>query len=109
MHGGAGPESEKELADARGAVGFVGEVAVMNAGDGEHPDEIERDRGPDGKGAPTHPNHREAGEVQDDERHHPDQINPVGFVTHFFGAVRAVVGIDPLREGGGDSAEEARA
>ena len=72
-------------------------------------DEVEGNGGPDGDGAPADPDHGEAREVEDDEGHDADEVDPVGLVAHLFSAVWAVVGIDPLGERRGDAAEEARA
>jgi len=60
LDGRRGPQREEELADAGRAVGLVGEVAVVDAGDGKHADEVECDGGPDGDGAPADPDHGEA-------------------------------------------------
>ena len=63
LRGGGSPQGEKELADPAGAVSFMGEVPVVDAGDSEHADEIKRDRGADRKGTPTGPDHGKTCEV----------------------------------------------
>jgi len=40
---------------------------MIEAGDGEHPDEVEKHRRGDRHGADSHPKHREAAEVQENE------------------------------------------
>ena len=106
LDGGACPEREEELARAGCAVGFVREIAVVNAGDCKHTHEVEEHGGPGGEGAHTHEEDAEATEVEDDERHDAHPIDLVGFVAHFFGAIGAVIGVNPLRDGGRQAAEK---
>ena len=108
LHGRGGPEREEELADAGGAVGLVGEIAVVDAGNGEHPQKIEGNGGPNGEGAPAHPDHSEARQVENDERHHAHEVDLVGFRAHFFRTVGTIIRIDPLGERSGGAAEEFR-
>ena len=101
LHRGAREDREKKLAHPRGAVGFVGEVAVMDTGNRKHADEVERDRRPHGKGACADPNHAETAGMEEDEWHDADPIDAIGFVTHLFGTIRAVIGVHPLQERAG--------
>lgn len=106
LDGGAAPDGEEELAEAGGGVGLVGEIAVVDAGDGEHAQEVEGDGRPGGEGAPTGPDHSEAAEVQHDEGHDAHPVDLVGLLAHFFRAIGAVVGVDPLDDSGEQAARE---
>ena len=77
----------------------------MNAGDGKHADEVERDGGPHGKPARAHPDDAEAAEVEENEGHDSHPVDAITFGTHFFSATGAVVRVDPLGHGGGQTAE----
>ena len=101
LHGGAGEHGEEELAEARRAVGLVREIAVVDARDREHADEVQGHRSPDGKGAGTGPDHAEAAGMQEDEGHDAHPVHAVRLGAHLFGPIRAIIGINPLREGGG--------
>ena len=56
-----GPDGHHELESARGGVGLVREVAVQEAGNREHPEEVQADGGPDGNRASADPDNGEAG------------------------------------------------
>lgn len=68
LHGGVSDDREDELKSPRGFVRAMRKVAVIETGDCEHADEIERDRRDDRDGANTDPDYSEAAEVQKDER-----------------------------------------
>ena len=106
LHRRRAPEREEELAAARGVIRLVGKIPVIDAGDGEHPDEVQDHRGPDREGAPTHPNYSETRDVQDDKRNAPHPIHPIRLGPHLGLALGAMVGIDPLENHGGTAAEE---
>ncbi len=106
LHRGASEDREEELAHARGAVSFVGEIAVMDTRHRKHTDEVERDGGPDGERTCADPNHAETAGVEEDEWHDSHPIHAIGFVAHFFGPFRAIIGIDPLHERAGDASEK---
>ena len=91
FHRGAREDREKKLAHPRGAVGFVGEVAVVDAGDKKHPDEVECHGGPDRDWADANPERSQAARVQKDERHDADPIHSVGFGAHLLGAVWTII------------------
>ena len=67
LDGESGPDRHHELEGAGGGVGLVGEVPVQEAGDREHPEEVEADGGPDGDGAGADPDDGEAGQMEQDE------------------------------------------
>ena len=91
LHGGASAEGEDKLAKPGRAIGFVGEVAVVDAGDKKHPDEVERHGGPDRDWADADPERGQAARVQKDERHDADPIHSVGFGAHLLGAVWTII------------------
>ena len=105
LHGGAGEDREEKLTHARSAVGFVREIAVMDASNRKHADEVERDRGPHCKGARADPDYTETAGVEEDEGHHAHPIDAIGFVAHFLGTFGAVIGVDPLHERVGSAFE----
>ena len=100
LHRGATPEGEQKLARARGAVRLVREIAVVNAGDGEHPHEVEGHRGPDRHRARADPDDAEAAQVQDDEGHAPHPVYPVRLLPQQRRITWGVIGVDPLFERG---------
>lgn len=75
LHRARSQQREAELRRARGLEGAVAEVAVVEAGDGEHPHDIERHRPTDGERGPAGPKDGEAGEVQQRERQHPHPVD----------------------------------
>src|SRR3954469_21418573 len=107
LDGGAGEDGEEELAEARGAIALVRKIAVMDARNGKHADEIKRDRGPDGHRAPADPDYTETRAVEDDEGDAAHPIHLVLLRPKFFATFRNVVGIEPLNESG-DRAAPAR-
>jgi hypothetical protein len=87
-------QREGELRGARGAECAVREVAVVEAGDGEHAQCEQRRRQAHRRRADPDPEHRQAREVQRDERNHAQPVDALcrGF-PH-----RAGVGVKPLPE-----------
>ena len=55
----------------------MGEVAVIEAGDCEHPDDIEGGRQHHGRGLPTHPGDAQTHGVHADEGKHPQPVDPL--------------------------------
>ena len=71
---------------------------MVEAGDREHADEIQRDRGDDRDGADSDPEHCEAAEVEKDER---NSALPVQFVRErrrIWRAGRTVIGVPPMAD-----------
>src|SRR6185503_1445778 len=94
------PESEEELARPRSAVSLVREIAVIDAGNGKHPDEIKRDRGPHGHRTGANPKDAETSAMQDKERNAAHPVDPIWLVAHLRGIVGGMIGVKPLHKGG---------
>jgi len=92
-------DGHDELESARGGVGLVREVAVQEAGDREHPEEVEADGGPDGDRASTDPDDGETGQVKDNEGNGAGPIDLLRGVLQGFDAFRDVVRIKPADQG----------
>ena len=75
------------------------EIAVEDAGYGEHPNHVQENGCPDGEPAPADPDHGEAAEVEDNEGNATDEVDAVGLGTDGLGRLDGVVGVDPLNEG----------
>ena len=70
------PRMAKRRVQPREALkGIVGKIAVVERGDGEHPDQIQSRRRPDCRPAPPDPDDSEAHAVQDDERNDPQPVH----------------------------------
>ena len=108
LDGSASKKGEQELAEARGMVGLVGEIAVQDARDGEHAHEVQRHCQADGEEAGAAPNDAEASEVEDNERDTANPIHPVGLLAHLFGPAGGMVCVEPLNKGGGGAADQRR-
>lgn len=96
LHGGISEGCEEELDGAGGLEGFVGKVAVVEAGDGEHPDEVEEDRGNDDGPIDPDPEAKEAAGVEEDEGEGPLPVDLIGELGGVGGVLAAEVGIEPL-------------
>ena len=103
LNGRTCPYGEQELAKAGRAIRLVGEVAMEDASDGEHPNHVEKEGSPHGEPAPPDPDGPEAAQMEDDEWNAADEVNAVRLGANRFGRLDGVVGVDPLDEG----AEEA--
>ena len=75
------------------------EVAVQEAGDREHPEEVEADGGPDGDRASTDPDDGETGQLKDTEGNGAGPIDLLRGVLQGFDAFRDVVRIKPADQG----------
>lgn len=95
---GARPKCEQELAEARCAVGFVGKIAVQNAGNGKHADEVEGNGCAHSEPAPTHPDQAKTTEVQHDKGNATDKVDPIGLGADGFRGFEGVIGINPLKK-----------
>src|SRR5687768_2345873 len=93
LHRRCAPEREQKLPESRGAVGLVGEVAVIDSRDGEHPQKIERDRGPHRHRADTDPKSPEAPSMQNKEGNAAHPIDLVGLVPHPVSPVGGMVSV----------------
>lgn len=63
LHASGSEQSEQELAEARGAVRFVGKIAVVDACDRKHADEIEGEGDASDEPTTASPDHSRAAEV----------------------------------------------
>jgi hypothetical protein len=77
LHGRGADHAEQELRHARGLEGLVGEIAVVEAGDREHPQEVERHANDEGDRAHAHHEHEQAGRVHQDERQRAQPVDAV--------------------------------
>src|SRR5271168_2290601 len=68
LHGGRADHREYKLRGARSLERSMRKIAVIESGDGEHADEIQRDADADRDRAPSDPNHSQAHQVNDHER-----------------------------------------
>ena len=92
LHRGGAEQSERKLHRPRGLEGAMREVAVIEGGDGEHPDRERRHRNRDRDGATAHRKHTEASHVQQDEGDYAPDIDRVtlGCDCRSRGAMRVV-------------------
>src|SRR5210317_861762 len=67
LRGRLSDERDDELHDAAGLVRAVAEITVVPSRDTPHPDDIQRDRNPDGGPGHSSPDGRETGHVDEDE------------------------------------------
>ena len=107
LHGAVAKDGEEELTEAGGLEGAVGKVAVVEAGDGKHADEVEEDRGNDDGGIDADPEDGKAAEVEEDEGEGALPVDLVGEVGGIGGFLAPVVRVEPLTnhpEGRGDDA-----
>jgi len=77
----------------------VREVAVIEAGDGKHSQQVKSRGQQHGHWTPAHPNHSETPQVQEEEWQAPPEFKSIRTFAHGKGAFREVIGIDPLTEG----------
>ena len=63
LHRQRRPQGHDELEGSGGGIGLVRKVAVQEARDRKHAEEVKAHRGPDGDGAGPDPNDAKAGEV----------------------------------------------
>ena len=75
-------------------------VAVIEAGDGEHPHKVEGDGPDDGNPAPAVHQHAEAAEVEDDKGNAAQPFNAVGFLAQAGDVFAAEVRVEPADERG---------
>ena len=78
-------QGEEKLAESRGAVAFMGKVAVIDSGHREHADEIQRRGNFCREPTTAGPNYAQTTEMQDDERYASDQIDAVRLGSDKFG------------------------
>src|ERR1700722_11180648 len=63
LHGRSAQHAENELPDARGLEGTVRKIAMIEARDGEHAHQIQRNRYRQRGPAEAHPNNRQTGRM----------------------------------------------
>ena len=93
LHGRGAEHAEHELADARGLERLVREVAVIEPGDREHADEIQRRAHDQRDRAHAHHEYEQTGRVHEDERQRAHPVDAVG--AGLFG--RTLEGRGPAR------------
>lgn len=71
---------------------------MKDAGDGEHPQEVQGNRRPDREPAPPSPEDTKAAKVENDKRNTADEVDAIGLGPDGFGRFDGIVGIDPLNE-----------
>ena len=101
LHAGGADQREHELQHARGAEGAVREVAVVEAGDGEHPHCVQRDRHGHRDRRHPDPEHGDARQVQADEGHHAQPVDAVRLPT----VVAVGLGVEPAAQDGRGTAD----
>ena len=98
LHRAVAEDGKKKLAKARCLEGAMGKVAVVEAGDREHADEVEKDGGDKDSGVDSDPENGKAAEVEKNERQGAfpiDLIRQVGGIGCF---LTPVVRIKPLAD-----------
>jgi hypothetical protein len=100
LHGGGAPYCQDELAKPRGAVCFVGEISVVNACDGKHSYNIQRQGYRDSSPAPSDQEYTKAAEVKEGEGEATDKFDSVGLLASGFSTTDSVIGVEPLYERG---------
>ncbi len=78
LHGGIAEESKEKLPRPGGLETFVGEIAVIEAGHGEHADGVEQCRDDDGGPAPSHPENSQDHEMRRQKGNHPEPVDFIG-------------------------------
>jgi hypothetical protein len=74
------------------------EVAMIDARDGKHPDQIKRNGGGNRGPTPTNDKDPQATQVKDDERQTTEPVYTVNVADFRRGAGSMIVGIEPLNE-----------
>src|SRR5208282_834898 len=92
LHRGRTDNGEGELAGARSLERAMRKVAMVKAGDREHPDEIHGDRDAHSDGTPPDPNDAEAHQVDDDVR---DASKPVSLLRQVGGGSASRRRVEP--------------
>src|SRR5271155_4408069 len=95
LHRGRTDNGEGELAGARSLERAMRKVAMVKAGDREHPDEIHRDGDADRNRAPADPDHPKAHQMDDDVG---DASEPVGLLRQGRGGNAPRGGVKPSRD-----------
>ncbi len=98
LDGCRSPQSEEELTEPGSAIGFMGEITVIDPSDCEHPYEVKSQSNGYHEPAATNPDHTEAAKMKDNEGNRSDQIDAVALRADHFGWLGGVVGIDPLNQ-----------
>jgi hypothetical protein len=84
----------------------VGKIAVINAGDGKHAQEIETYRHLHRKRTPTHPDNGQTAKMQGDERQATQPIDTVEVTYVGQGRLIEVFRVEPLDKCNGYSAQK---
>src|ERR1700683_3550759 len=75
LHGRGTQQAEDELTDARCLEAAVREIAMIEAGDGEHAHDVQRQSDDECGPAEAYPNHRETGRVHQQKGYDPGPID----------------------------------
>ncbi len=75
LHGGGTDQGKQELDRSRGAKRLVGEIAVIEAGNREHSEQIEAEGDRHGDRTDTHPEYGQTGEVHGDKGNGPEPVH----------------------------------
>jgi hypothetical protein len=89
---------ENKLRESRCLERPMREVAMINARDGKHPDQVKRDCGSNRGPTPTNDKDPQATEVKDDEGQTTEPVYTVNVADFRRGAGSMKVGIKPLNE-----------
>jgi len=96
LHGRGTEYGKRELRSARRLERAVGKIAMIEAGDREHAQRVQRHGGTDSDGADADPDHAQARQVHADERHDARPVDPVAGRT--VARLRCRSGVEPLRQ-----------
>ena len=96
LNRGGAPKCQKKLAEARGAVRLVREVAMVNARHGEHPQEVEDDGSGHCERAPSDPHDSDAAGMEDEERDASDPIDSIRLSSQLSWVDSRVISVEPL-------------
>ena len=96
LNGGGADYGKNKLCGARGVKSFVGKIAVIKSGDGEHAHEIQKNCRTERKPTPTYKKYSEAAEMQKNKRQDADEFHFVRPGADGGEVAVAVVGIKPL-------------
>ena len=93
------PAGEDELHETRGLEGAMREIPMVETGDGEHAEDIQKCRDGHSGPAPAGPDDPQAADVQENEGQGAAPLEFVRFGAGGIGATGKVIGIEPLADG----------
>jgi hypothetical protein len=97
LHGGGSHHGKQELHRARSTKRLVGKIAMVKAGNGKHPQQIQAYGKADGNRTDANPEDCQAGQMQGDERYaaQPVDVLTVGIIGEGAGLV-----VEPAQQHG---------